>query len=813
MSNNLLSEIRSKFVEFFEARGHMNVGTSSIVPKNDPTLLFINSGMAPLKKYFLQEAVPPNKILVNSQHCLRVGGKHNDLSEVGYTKRHHTFFEMLGNFSFGEYFQKEAIGYAWDFLTNVIKLDKARLYVTIHPLDEDAYNLWKQLIDPVRIHKLEENVWSMGDVGPYGYCSEIFYDQNYDGTMEAKDADLSDDIRYLEIWNLVFMRYYADGKPENKDKKMELPKPCIDTGMGLERIVSVLEGVTDTYDIQFFKQALSHLNKSKNDVDSKIFLDHLRAISFMITEGIVPGPSSREYVLRRLMRRALKSFFNFEGVDFKQAVYEILQLWQKSYEMQFAIDKVYEIFNKEKEQFEQIIDKGSQIFDEMYKKSNNFTAQQLFLLHDTYGFSIDISMDLIKLQGGTFDLIGFEKLMEESKETSRSKSLNIVLPYDKTEFVEELEIEANILGFYDDYVVLDRTNFYAQGGGQVGDIGTMKAQGFELRITDTKKIDKVFIHKYELVSGTINTKEKVRCIFDNERRKQIRTHHSATHLLHQALCNKFGDSLKQMGSYVCEDRLRLDFGYAETITQEELVELENVVNAWIQENHAVKIEHMHFDKAVEEGAKAHFTYDDEVRTVRMGEHSFELCGGSHVNRTGDIGLFKILKASAISAGVKRIEAVCAKSAIEKVQQNAQHLKEIAQFLNIEEVRIIQKLDNMNKKKHSVNVEMKIQTTINSDNELRVGFCVATEISIEDEMARHSLDVLCVCSVSEKIGLNLKIAKNEKTKNLDAKEIMQELGSLLGARGCGGRKDFAQTGGALIENVESLFEKLQEILSK
>lgn len=797
----MLTQVRNKFIEFFESKNHLKIESSSLVPKNDPTLLFVNSGMAPLKKYFLQEDTPPFTRLVNSQRCLRVGGKHNDLSDVGYTKRHHTFFEMLGNFSFGDYFQEEVIPFAWEFLTSVLKLDKSRLYVTVHPTDEDAYKIWAKIIDPAHIIKLEENVWSMGDIGPYGYCSEIFYDQL------TGEGDFSEGDRYLEIWNLVFMRYYADGKPENKDKKQELPKKCIDAGMGLERMVSVLENVKDTYDISFFTDALKFINQDTQTVDSKIFLDHLRSIAFMITEGIVPGSSSRDYILRRLMRRSLKAFFNLRGLDFETTVRGILNLWQKSYEIQWDIDKIYRIFNEEKKQFEAILEKGTQIFEEMYAKSKDFSAQDLFLLHDTYGFTIDISMDLIKIRGGTFDLSGFEVLMEENKDLSRTKSLNIVLPFDKTEFVDEAEIEANIIGFHDDFVILDRTNFYGESGGQVGDVGYIIGSDFKMKITDTRKLNGVFIHKYENEEG-VAKEGNVRCVIDNNRRLQIRAHHSATHLLNQALCDLFSQDLKQMGSFVCEDKLRLDFGHNETITQEDIINIEDLVNTWIRENHKVSVEWMSFDTAVEQGAKAYFNYDKQVRTIKMGNRSFELCGGSHVNATGDIGFFKILKVSAISAGVKRIEACCAIAALRRAQKNALQLKEIAQFLSVEEDKILQKLEHASKKKdHKIDIKTK------NVKGIEIGFCIAEDIDIEAQMKANNLDMLCVCAQKdEKIGLQLKIKSPEKC-NKDAKIIMQELGLLVGSRGCGGRKDFAQTGGKAIANVEMIFDKLIEIIAK
>lgn len=797
--SNMLATARNQFLEFFKSKQHMIIDSAPLVPENDPTLLFVNSGMAPLKRYFLQEDTPPHTRLVNSQRCLRVGGKHNDLADVGYTKRHHTFFEMLGNFSFGDYFQKEVIPFAWEFLTQTLKLDPARLYITVHPDDADAFEIWKTIVDESRITKLEENVWSMGEIGPFGYCSEIFYD------LETGEGDVREGDRYLEIWNLVFMKFYCDGKT-----KTTLPKPCIDAGMGLERIVSVLEGVNDTYDIEFFKQALPILGLKAQTTDSKIFLDHLRSSAFMISEGIMPSASNRGYILRRLIRRGLKSFFTF-NLELEQIARKILTQWAKSYDYKLDLDKVCKTLNEEAKQFSSIIENGTQMFEEIFAEHKHFDAAALFLLHDTYGFSIDITIDLLKARGGTCDLAGFEQLMEESKESSRKKAMNILLPFPATEYIDEYHtgqytLDANILGFHEDYVILDSTPFYAEGGGQVGDTGFIEGKGFKLQIVDTKKLDKVFIHKFIVLSGCPEL-GPVKATIDNARRAQIRAHHSATHLLHQALCNILGDHVQQMGSLVCEDRLRLDFTHAHTITQDEINKIEDIVNNWVQENHAAQIEQMEYKAAVAAGAKAFFTYDSTVRTVKFGNESFELCGGSHVHATGDIGMFKILKISAISAGTKRIEACCAKACVARVQKTFAMLKDIAHFLNVDEESIIQKLENVNKKTSAKNTKIEMKMI----GKWHVGYCQASNVEIENQMKQHKLDAMLICEDNgDKLSLQLKLAP-DAAQTLDAKQIMQELGVLVGAAGCGGRKDFAQTGGKNVENKDKLFLKLCQIL--
>lgn len=803
----MLSKVRNQFLDFFKSKGHMITPSSSLVPVEDPTLLFINSGMAPMKRYFLNEATPPATRVANSQHCLRVGGKHNDLADVGYTKRHHTFFEMLGNFSFGDYFKQEVIPYAWDFLTNTMQLDPARLYVTTHPKDDEAFKIWAGIVGADRITKLEENVWKMGDVGPFGHCAEIFYDQ------KVGAGDFTDGDRYLEIWNLVFMSFYSDGKTET-----ELPAKCIDAGMGLERIVSVKEDVNDTYDIAFFKNMLPILGKSENTHDTKIFLDHLRSASFMINEGITPGASGRDYVLRRIIRRGLKSFFTFENLNLKHVAQNILTAWQEEYETKLDIAKIVKTLEAEKAQFGNILETGMKIFEDMFEKNKSkgikkFDANDLFLLHDTYGFSADIALDLLKHRGWDADITGYEALMEESKEKTRSKSAAVILPFPATEYIDEevtqnQPTKANIIGFHEDNIILDRTPFYAESGGQVGDIGTIEGHGFKAKIVDTKKVDKVWLHKFEKIAGE-PSEGPITCDIDHSRRKEIRAHHSATHLLHQALYNILGEDIKQMGSYVDDKKLRLDFSYNDSISQEKIIEIENMVNEWIRKNHVTKIEEMKFDDAVAKGAKAFFTYDADVRTVKFGNDSFELCGGSHVHATGDIGIFIITKVSSISAGVKRIEAVCSKSGIEKFHQMKKTQNEIMQALNSDEAGILQKINKLqNKNNSSSDIKLETKTV----GKLKIGYAVGVNIEIENHIEKNKLDLLCACEENDgKITLKLKIANGEN--NLDAKEIINELGKLIGAKGAGGRKDFAQTGGKELDKKDKLFEYLCNILSK
>lgn len=801
----MLASVREKFLNFFKSKNHLIIESASLLPKNDPTLLFVNSGMAPLKKFFLQEETPPASALTDSQRCLRVGGKHNDLSEVGYTKRHHTFFEMLGNFSFGAYFKEQAIPYAWEFLTQVLRLDPERLSVTIHPLDKDARRIWEKTAPELagRIVELQENEWSMGPIGPCGFCTEIFYD------LRIGEGDLAHGDRFLEIWNLVFMQWFDNGKTRS-----ELPLACIDTGMGLERITAVLEGVSDTYDISFFKNSIKFLNLSKHTPHSKIFLDHLRSISFLIMEGIRPGPGKREYVLRRLMRRALKSFFEFGDLDFSKTLNLILNQWKSVYET-LDIPLIISIFTAEKNQFASILEKGNLLLEEMYRSSNHFSADQIFLLHDTFGFSVDIVQDLVKMRGGSIDLQGFEHLMDLHKENSRKDQLNTMLPYPKTRFCDVFELQANILAVEGDSLILDQTPFYAESGGQIGDIGFISSENFEVQITDTQKVGNVVLHRFEVLRGTPDI-GKILAKIDTQYRNEIRAHHSATHLLHAALCEILGSHIKQMGSLVDSSHLRFDFSHPETLSHEQIAEIEKLVNLWIRENHKVVIQEMNLDEAVNLGAKAFFdSYENLVRTIKMGNRSFELCGGSHVSATGDIGFFKITKWSAISGGVKRIEACVGQSAFDFVQQNFELTREISSKLKVPFGYILKRIDELLLRKVEEKlllnkIELK-NGRLSETISLGYGFASDTCISdIEKYMKAENLNAACIIVKDEK---KTKIFLKLCNLDLDAKEILQSLGSNFGAKGVGGRKDFAQTGGPTLESDHKIFEQLFVLLQK
>lgn len=798
----MLKEIREKFLDFFAKKDHLVLKSAPIIPKSDPTLLFINSGMAPMKKYFLQEETPPSSRVANSQHCLRVGGKHNDLSEVGYTKRHHTFFEMLGNFSFSDYFKKEAISMAWEFLTKELKIDESRLFITVHPDDFEAYSFWAAIIDENKIIKLEENVWSVGPVGPFGFCSEIFYD------LQVGEGDFSSGDRYLEIWNIVFMENYSDGKVQTK-----LKNPCIDAGMGLERIVSVLEGVDDTYKISFFKNALRVLGLDHESVESKIFLDHLRSIAIITAEKIMPGPSKKEYVLRRLLRRAIKAFhdLNLEK-SLKNAAREILSLWSKDYP-DLNIDFTIEVLDQEEEQFGKVLEGGFKIFKDLSQKGS-LSGEEIYYLHDTHGILIDIVEDLSKKHGIKADVEAFEKIMEKNKEKNKKQKIS-ALPFAKTQFSADIsdcyEMEVEVIGIHENYIILNKTPFYAESGGQIADTGTIKSGSYSVEIKDVQKSGDVFLHEVESGIDKVGLGKAI-AIIDKERRFKIIPHHSATHLLHLALAKVLGDHVAQKGSLVSFDRLRFDFSHSKSLSEKEIQEVEDMVNLWILENHKVEIKTMNLNDAIEAGAKALFEdkYQSEVRTIKMGP-SFELCGGIHAKSTGQLGFFKIIKTSSISASVKRIEAVAGMAAFEYLKENLDFIAELKNNFKANSINQLKdKVISAPKAKKESEASVSIKKTGANP---AFSFVVLKNISI-DEIEKHMKELKVDLGVfveekNEKIGVSIKV--NNSNEKIDALQIAKAMKDLIGAKGAGGRTDFAKTGGIKVASIEEMHSFLSNNL--
>ena len=719
------ADIRQRFLDYFVRHGHELVTSSSLVPINDPTLLFTNAGMVQFKDVFLGQEKRPYHRAVSSQRCVRAGGKHNDLENVGYTARHHTFFEMLGNFSFGDYFKHEAIHYAWEFLTEELKLDPEKLWVTVYKDDDEAADIWlKELkVDPERFSRLgkKDNFWSMGDVGPCGPCSEIFYDHGPDITGGPPGTPEEDGDRYVEIWNLVFMQYDRDAD----GKLTDLPKPSVDTGMGLERLAAVMQGVHTNYDIDLFqgliKAAAKLLNVKADDNKAlNVIADHIRSAVFLIIDGVFPSNEGRGYVLRRIIRRAIRHGHHLGARDpffYKLVPALIKQMGQAYPELKKSRAQIEKVLQQEELRFAETLDHGMGILENDIRnlKGKIISGKILFQLYDTYGFPVDLTADIARERNLEVDMAGFEVEMEKQRERARSVSTfkahvsHLPEREDTTEFTgyEKLQDEAKVLSIRvgqhwvteakqgDQAVVyLDRTPFYSESGGQVGDRGNIITNDNEFEVINTIKDH---AHIGTVGEGVLKVGDKVSCEVDQEKRMATACNHSATHLLHAALRKVLGDHVSQKGSLVDEKRLRFDFAHFEPVTNEELARIEDMVNEEIRSNNKVETRVMDYDAAVNAGAMALFgeKYGDEVRVVGMGSFSTELCGGTHVKNTNEIELLKIISENGVAAGVRRIEAVTAEGVnaflvselSELVARDAQLIEE-----NKKLVSVINKID-------------------------------------------------------------------------------------------------------------------------
>ena len=690
------ADIRDAFLNYYASKQHSIVPSSSLVPGNDPTLLFTNAGMVQFKDVFLGAEKRDYNRAVSSQRCVRAGGKHNDLENVGYTARHHTFFEMLGNFSFGDYFKREAIGFAWEFLTEVLKLPKERLWITVHISDDEAADIWVNEIgiDPNRLSRLDEdNFWQMGDTGPCGPSTEIFWDHGEDipgGPPGSPDDDLD---RYIEIWNLVFMQFERD----STGKMTPLPKPSIDTGMGLERVAAVMQGVHNNYDIDLFQHLIKAAAKIIGVTDLaenslKVVADHIRSCAFLVVDGVVPSNEGRGYVLRRIIRRALRHGHNLgaSGSFFHKLVVSLGEVMGEAYpELLSMQQEIIATIKKEEEQFARTLDKGMGVLEAALE---NLTAEQLpgeliFQLYDTFGFPTDLTNDIARERGYSMDMEGYEECMEAQRARARSAS-QFGLDYSEsirvegsTEFVgyNSLEHSADVVALYSAgeevsaagmdakvAVILGSTPFYAESGGQVGDSGYLQTASAKIEVTDCRKAGEHHLHIGKVLSGELNVGDAVTATVDCSVRTATALNHSATHLLHSALQQILGEHVNQKGSLVDSQRLRFDFSHGESISAQQIRDIEHRVNREILRNTPVQTDVMSMDEAVEKGAMALFgeKYGSEVRVLSMGgDFSVELCGGTHANRTGDIGLLKISAESSVSAGVRRIEAVTGEAAI------------------------------------------------------------------------------------------------------------------------------------------------------
>ncbi|MGA2655569.1 MAG: alanine--tRNA ligase [Gammaproteobacteria bacterium] len=835
------SQIREKFLNYFKEHGHTIVPSSSLIPGNDPTLLFTNAGMVQFKDVFLGEKREYNRA-ASSQRCVRAGGKHNDLENVGYTARHHTFFEMLGNFSFGDYFKREAIGFAWKFLTEELKLPKEKLWVTVFKDDDEAADIWiKEFhIDPKRLTRCGEkdNFWSMGDTGPCGPCTEIFYDHGeavFGGPPGTPDADGD---RYIEIWNLVFMQYNRDAS----GKLTPLPKPSVDTGMGLERIAAVMQGVHSNYEIDIFKHLIADIAKithtqELNHISLRVIADHIRSTSFLILDGVRPSNEGRGYVLRRIIRRAVRhgSQLGMHQPFFYKVTASLVKQMGEAYpELAKAQTTIERVLKQEEEQFARTLDQGLNVLEDALKKiqGNEIPGEIIFKLYDTYGFPVDLTGDIARERQMTLDINSFERLMQEQRSKAQAASqfgTQTLLTSDaKTEFtgyhtlseftkIYEIFVEGEktekITAGQSAAIILTQTPFYAESGGQVGDVGEFVCKHGLFKVIDTQKSANAIIHHGSLIEGELSVGDALQAVVDLNKRKATALNHSATHLLHAALKQILGDHVMQKGSLVSPERLRFDFTHFEPMTHDQITQVENLVNEKIRENASAEITVMSTDEALKSGAVALFgeKYGDKVRVLNMNEgFSIELCGGTHVESSGEIGLFKIISESGSAAGIRRIEGLTGQGALDYCQAQNNQLHELAKLLktNTQELlpKVQQALDKtktLEKQLQQINTQLSKKEAgdlLSLAKEIS-GFKVLTSIQIDAKMLREQIDdlksrepmiVVCLASIeNEKITLAAGVGKSAQQK-ISAIDLVNFVAAQLGGKG-GGRPDVAQAG--------------------
>jgi alanyl-tRNA synthetase len=852
------SEIRQQFLDYFASKGHAVVASSQLIPGNDPTLLFTNAGMVQFKDVFLGDDKRAYSRAVSSQRCVRAGGKHNDLENVGYTARHHTFFEMLGNFSFGDYFKRNAIEYAWEFLTGVMKIPAEKLMVTVYHEDDEAFDIWANEIG-VPTNKIvrigdnkgakfaSDNFWQMGDTGPCGPCTEIFYDHGADIPGGPPGSPDEDGDRFIEIWNVVFMQFNRD---EN-GVMHPLPKPSVDTGMGLERIAAVMQHVHSNYEIDLFQSLIKAAARETGCDDLannslRVIADHIRACSFLLTDGVTPSNEGRGYVLRRIIRRAIRHGYklNQKQPFFHKLVSDLSLAMGAAYpELVAAQERVANSLRQEEERFAVTLEHGMGVLEEALKKdAKKLDGETAFKLYDTFGFPIDLTSDIARERDFAVDMDGFESAMSAQRERARAASKftsQAGLEYEgqQTEFVgySAQEAEATILALYRDgvavsalnageegIVVLDSTPFYAESGGQAGDKGELAFHGGVFQVEDTQKIKPdVFGHRGKLGAGKLSVGERVKAYVDGAVRQHCAWNHSATHLMHAALRKVLGEHVVQKGSAVDACRTRFDFAHTQSVTAEELRQIETLVNQEIRHNHAVNTRLMAHEEAVKAGAMALFgeKYGDEVRVVGMGEFSTELCGGTHVKQTGDIGLFKIVSESGVAAGIRRIEAVTGAMALELVQGQAKQLDDIAGAIKAQpqeiETRLGQVMDNVRHlEKELARLKSKMAGAQGDDlaqQAVEVGGVKVLAALLEGadvKTLRETLDKLkdklgssaiVLAAVEDgKVALIAGVSADQTSK-IKAGELVNFVAQQVGGKG-GGRPDMAQAGGTQPENL-------------
>ena len=891
MGDKTLKNIRNSFLKYFSNKEHQIVESSNLVPNNDPTLMFTNSGMVQFKNVFTGLEKRDYKRATTSQKCVRAGGKHNDLENVGYTPRHHTFFEMLGNFSFGDYFKEEAITLAWDLLTKEFNLPKDRLCVTVYSQDNETFNLWKKIAnlkeDKIIRISTSDNFWSMGDTGPCGPCSEIFYDHGEKLKGGLPGTKNQDGDRFTEIWNLVFMQY----EQISKDKRVNLPKPSVDTGMGLERMSAVLQGTHDNYNIDHFKKimnASSEITKSlineKTIASHRVIADHLRASSFLIAEGILPSNEGRGYVLRRIMRRGMRHAhaLGSKSPIFFKLFNVLLSEMENSYpELKTGKDLIVETLKNEEEKFSLLLERGIKILNENLEKVQNniLPGTVAFKLYDTYGFPFDLTADILRSKNIQVEKNSFEKEMEKSKKLARAnwkgsgdksveeKWFKIREEINSTEFLgyefnkaegvvlkisKQNKFVDNVKSGEEIEIITNQTPFYAESGGQVGDQGVIKTSNCKINILDTqKKMGDIYVHIGKVEKGKIRVGENVHLEINVKKRNDARAYHSATHLLHEALRRILGKHVTQKGSLVSSEKLRFDFSHNKAIEKEEINKIEKIVNEIISSSSDVKTRIMTPKEAVDKGALALFgeKYGDEVRVLSMGKEnthyfSTELCGGTHVKNTSDIGHFKIINQTSIASGVRRIEALRGNQlnnylslkekkdsdSFKKTEDETKKIMKEFEKLGvkpkiIENYSDKQKIANLNKqlsealsinllkdKKRNIIKDKKINDGIVRFQKL-IGF-PTNKLSSVIDIGKKEISkgiIITITIFQGKVGVAVGVT-NELTKKYDAVELVKIASEVLGGKGGGGRKDFAQAGGVNKDKIEEVFSTLSNKIS-
>ena len=854
------AEMRATFLRFFQERGHSVQPSSSLVPGNDQTLLFTNAGMVPFKDVFLGREHRDFTRAVSSQRCVRAGGKHNDLENVGYTARHHTFFEMLGNFSFGDYFKQEAIHFAWDFLTKELEIPAHKLWITVFEEDQDAEKIWLQEVgvDPARYSRIgaRDNFWSMGDIGPCGPCTEIFYDHGENIPGGPPGTPDEDGDRYIEIWNLVFMQYDRS----SEGTLTPLPKPSVDTGMGLERIAAIMQGVHNNYEIDLFQGLLKTAADLAGRTDFsnsslRVIADHIRSCAFLIVDGVMPGNEGRGYVLRRIIRRAIRHGYRLgiREVFFYQLVAPLVAEMGAAYpELSAAQEQIVRVLKKEEQRFAETLEQGMKILETCVDKMQGsvIPGDTVFLLYDTYGFPVDLTADFAREHQLSIDKEGFEKEMQAQRERARAAS-HFGADYDQdiklegdTVFTgyQQLNDQALILGLFKDgqavnalqagdqgILVLDKTPFYAESGGQVGDFGKIETANAVFTVNDTRKQGgKLFLHSGKLTSGMLETGQQCTAKVDSVGRQATALNHSATHLLHAALRQVLGDHVTQKGSLVDPERLRFDFSHFEPMTAEDITTVERIVNEQIRLNSPVTAEIIAKEEALQAGAMALFgeKYGDDVRVLKIGTFSTELCGGTHTERAGDIGLFKIINETGVAAGVRRIEAVTGAGALLWIESRDKALATIASCVKSPTETVAVKVQQLIEKNRSLEKELehlknKLASSTGGEMTNRAVDVEGIKVlavkldDVDPKAMRDIVDqlknklgsaaIVLATVKGDKVNLIAGVSKDQ-TARIKAGDLVNSVATKVGGKG-GGRPDMAQAGG---NDPAGLTDALQQV---